>query len=448
MDTPDPRIADGISAVMAAAGALPRRDDLQREISYIAAASARGYFLPDEDETVRLRYMQYLAVRTALLETVESLAAAAGNPSRDWSVRLPAFVTAFAAACLLLRAGRFVTDLALAHPVLWMKLDEDDLRLGLPRKSFTRFYKAFVSPAALSRFHAASEFYHGQRAEIAALAADPVLLPVVALLAEEEEWIEPRRRDGLKRHLAYRVFSFRRRHRSAWKKVMFGMFEVAGTAIAELRQPGVKPSGAPKRLTPDLREELMAVMRPGDVCVTRHDDALSNLFLPGFWPHAVLHLGTSGERTALGVAAVRQGGGDPCRFLEAKKDGVRFRLAEETLAVDACLVLRSPLESGDLARAIGRAMEHEGKLYDFLFDFRNTGRLACTGVIYQGFHGIGPVAFRLKEVSGRLCLPAEDLLDQALECGFHVVASCGIGEKPLLLAGAAEAAFRASRRSL
>jgi hypothetical protein len=201
-------------------------------------------------------------------------------------------------------------------------------------------------------------------------------------------------------------------------------------------------------LTPDSREQLLASLRPGDVCVTRHDDALSNLFLPGFWPHATLYLGSDEERRALGVVVSPEIGaraGGRIRFLESKKDGVRFRQAEETLSVDACVVIRPSLEESDLARAIGRAMEHEGKLYDFLFDFRTSDRLACTEVIYRGFHGIGPVAFTLKEVTGRKCLPAEDLLDQALACGFTIHGTTGLEGNSVLFGEAAERAFRATR---
>jgi hypothetical protein len=90
-------------------------------------------------------------------------------------------------------------------------------------------------------------------------------------------------------------------------------------------------------------------------------------------------------------------------------------------------------------------MEHEGKLYDFLFDFRTSDRLACTEVIYRGFHGIGPVAFELKEVSGRKCLPAEELLDQALACGFRLHATTGLEGDSVLFGAAAEKAFRATR---
>lgn len=444
----DEGLARSASAVLAAARAMPDVDAIAVELQQIAAAQARGYFLPDEDESVRLRYLQYLGVRSALTGILETVAADTGSEGGDEVGRLPAFVTAFAASCVLVRATKFLTDLALAHPVLWRKLDEEDLRIGLPRKTFTRLYRASASPRSLARFREAVEFYQEHRREIAGLAEDPVVGPVVALMAGEEKRIDPRRREAVWRHLVYRWFSFRRRHRSAWRQVMFGFFEVAGSAIAELRQPGIKPSGAPKRLGACAREELLETLRPGDVCVTRHDDALSNLFLPGFWPHATLYLGRVEERLALGVVVpqeIESRAGDRIRFLESKKDGVRFRPAEETLAVDACVVLRPPLEEAGLARALGRAMEHEGKLYDFLFDFRTSDRLACTEVIYRGFHGIGPVQFRLKEVSGRKCLPAEDLLDQALACGFTIHATVGLEGDSVLFGEAAERAFRATR---
>ncbi|OYV07621.1 MAG: hypothetical protein CFE26_00060 [Verrucomicrobiales bacterium VVV1] len=439
-------IARSVSAVLAAARAMPVAEDLGPELQQIEMAEARGYFLPDEDESVRLRYLQYLGVRTALLEIPISLAPGSGE--KDWISRLPSFVTAFAAACVLVRATRFLTELAVAHPVLWKKLDEEDLRIGLPRKTFTRLYRASASPESLARFRAAAEFYHEHRKQISGLSEDSVVGPVVALLGEEEALIDRRKRGAVWRHLVYRWFSFRRRHRSAWRQVMFGLFEAGGSAIADLRQPGIKPSGAPKRLSPSVRDELLATLRPGDVCVTRHDDALSNLFLPGFWPHATLYLGSAEERRAIGVvlpSEIETRATGPIRFLESKKDGVRFRPAEETLAVDACVVLRPSLQSAELARAIGRAMEHEGKLYDFLFDFRTSDRLACTEVIYRGFHGIGPVSFQLKEVSGRKCLPAEDLLDQALACGFTIHATTGLEGDSVLFGDAAERAFRATR---
>ncbi len=428
----------GAAAVLAAAAAVPSAEALARELACAEAAVARGYFLPDEEEAVRLRYSQYLSVRAALLATLAELEAAAGRAEGDWRERLPVFTTAFAAGCVLMRATRFIVDLAGGRPVVWKKLDEPDALRGIPRKSFTGLYRAATAPATAARFIAAADFYFANRTVIRELAGDPGLGRVVALLEDEEPSIERRRRDLLKRQLSYRWFSFLRRHRSAWRQVMFGIFELSGRAISELRQPGVKRTGEPKRILPEMRAELARRVRPGDVFVTRHDDALSNLFLPGFWPHAALCLGDGH-----GFVETPDASG---WFLEAKKDGVRFRPAAETLGVDALVVIRPPLEGGDLETALRRAAAHAGKPYDFLFDFRSSDRLACTEVVYRGMHGIGPVRFELREVGGRLCLPAEDLLDQALDCGFRIVAAAGLGAGGILSGTRAEIAFHGSRQ--
>lgn len=437
----DDRISRGVATVLAAAQSLPQERDLQAELAVIDAACARGYFLPDEDDLVRLRYLQYLKLRVGLLESLEELAGEAGSHPRDWSLKLPAFATAFAAACLLFRATRFLTGLAETRPLLWKKLDEADARHGIQWQTFSRLYRDSASPRSLLRFQLAADYYARQRDGIRALAGDPRYAELVALLEEEEPWIERRRSEAVKRHFLYRLFSFQRRHRSVWRQVMFGLFKGAGSMIAELNQPGVKPRGTGKRITPALRDEILTTVRAGDVFVTRHDDAVSNWFLPGFWPHAALYIGSAAERAALGLSD----GGD-ARFLESKKDGVRFRAAEETLEVDALVVLRPPLQGADLSDALRRAMAHAGKGYDFLFDFRASDRLACTAVIYRGFHGVGAVAFQLRETSGRLCLPAEDLIDQALACGFEVVAAAGVGCEQVLQGAEARAALVASRK--
>jgi hypothetical protein len=440
-------LARGVSAVMAAAEAIPEPGDLTDELGCVEAASGRGYFLPDEEELIRLRYSQYLSLRAALSETLGGLGEIAGRGAVEWRDRLPVFATAFAAACVLMRADRFLIDLAAERPVVWKKLDEEDVRSGIPRKTFTAVYKAVSDPVNARRFLIAADFHEKHRDGILELADDPVAGPVVGLLVAEEQWIGRRKRDALKRVVSYRWFSFLRRNRSAWKKVMFGFFEASGRAVAELRQPGIKPSGAPKRITGGLREEVLKLVKPGDVFVTRHDDALSNLFLPGFWPHAALYLGTPEdlERMGIRMPAGETGG---AWFLESKKDGVRVRPAEETLQVDAFVVLRSPLEETDLADAIRRSASHAGKGYDFLFDFRTADRMVCTEVIYRGFHGTGPVRFHLKEVGGRLCLPAEEFLDQAMDGGFRIIVTGGLRGDVLLTENDADEAFRETRKPL
>ncbi len=432
----------GVPAILAAEAALPLRHELAAEVVILEATQARGYFLPDEDDAVRMRFRQYLGIRAALLETLEALTVETGYMASGWERQLPGFVAAFACACVLMRADRFLVDLAANRPVVFKKLDEEDRAAGVRRKTFTRIYRAMSNPLNAVRFLMAADFYRSHRAEIAELAGDPVVGRVVGMLHGEEEWIDRRRRDAVKRQVAYRRYTFLRRGRSAWKKVMFGMFEVSGRAVADLRQPGVKAAGAPKRITAEMRDAVLRRARPGDVFVTRHDDALSNLFLPGYWPHAALYLGTAEEAAELGVGLPAGGRW----FLEAKKDGVLVRPAEETMQVDALVVARSPLKGEELGTALRRALANEGKPYDFLFDFRTADRLVCTEVVYRGFHGVGPVRFALREVGGRLCLPAEEFLNQAMDCGFRVVVAAGLQADRVMTGMRAELAFHHSRQ--
>lgn len=441
----DPAVAHAAAAVLAAVDSF-EGGPAGREV--LAAAEARGYFTPGEDERIRARYRSFLAGRAALLEALAGMEKSCGSKENQWLQRLPAFVVALAAACVLLRGARQTIEIARTSRLLRKKLDEADACHGIPRKTFTRIYRAATNPRRLLQFSDALELYRAHHAEVHAAGPAGRYGELIGCLDGWIAAIPPL--DGAKIFsdwARYRWFSFRRRHHSAWKRAVFGIFEDAGCRIADLRQPGHRPG--PKRVTAELREAALELARPGDVFITRHDDALSNLFLPGFWPHGAFHFGSEAQRRELGLPIdLPPEASDPARFLEAKKDGVRFRPAEETLAVDRFVILRPPLEPADIAAALERAARHAGKLYDFVFDFRKSDRLVCTEVIYRAYHGEGGLDFQLIESGGRLCLPAEALLDQALEQGFRIVATANLGGGGLLTGTAAETALHSARAGL
>ena len=218
---------------------------------------------------------------------------------------------------------------------------------------------------------------------------------------------------------------------SAGRNIVFSVFEMMGSDIADLKIPFVKPPRAPKRVTPETIESIRKVLRPGDVFVTRHDDAMSNVFLPGFWPHSALWLGAQ-----------------DADILEAKKDGVLLRDIEETLQVDAFTVIRPKLDGADISKALSRARTHVGKLYDFIFDFRTTDRLVCTEVISRTYNAIGSIDFKLIEQAGRHCLSAEELLNQGIgNDWFEVVALYGVGGNEMLSGEAAKVQLAQSFKS-
>lgn len=423
-------------SVRGLAMAAPVRDAMVRELGDAAAAEERGYFFPDEDDRVRRVFAGYLSIRVSLLEAIDAMQPVYGElaereevSDEDWRQCLRAFVVGFAAAAILVRMGTYIVDLAAKRPVVWKKLDEAESRYGIPRKSFTEVYKKLGSTRRMWRFHEALLFYEVHREDVGGMADDPVVGELVEVLRAEESFLSYRKRDYLKRKLGYGLHAFKRRNMSGYKQVMFHMLKLSGSTIAELRQPFVKPAWQGKRVTKDVMERVRPLMHAGDILVTRHDDAMSNLFLPGFWPHAALYIGSLEERDELGLGRDVKEGCDRegvC-FLESKKDGVLFRPMEETMQVDAFMVLRPQLEQAQIVEALMRAMSHEGKLYDFSFDFCMADRLACTELIYRGYHSVGDVSFELHRHSGRSCISAEDLIAQALNSGhFEKVLDYGV----------------------
>ena len=281
------------------------------------------------------------------------------------------------------------------------------------------------------KFHEAWHFYDTNRSEIHRLRNEPDLGPIVRLLIAEEPLMETRRRNYWKHRIRYRLHSLRRRNRSGFEHTMFHIFELGGRTISELRDPTQGIRKKPKRVTQGICEALKDQFEPGDIIITRHHDALSNVFLPGFWPHGALYVGEQ-HRTG--------------HVVEARKDGVKIRDIEDTLSVDAFLILRVQVAREFKLAAAQAALSHVGKLYDFAFDFRQSDRLACTAVIYRSWHGQAGIHFELGEESGRLCLSAENLISQALDSnGFDIFAYFGPSCEEISYKEEATARFQADR---
>ncbi|MEM7455532.1 MAG: YiiX/YebB-like N1pC/P60 family cysteine hydrolase [Planctomycetota bacterium] len=404
---------------------LPTPAQFESMMAVAEQAAKRGHFMPDEDEQVRSLFACYLRTRAGLTTTLRELEPLLlGSNQVQGSERLRVFAVAFCTACMLLRSARALVDGCRKNRVIWKKLDEAEPRYGIPRKQFTQIYRSLTSPRNAWIFLTGVEYADENAEQLSRLEEDPVVGPAIRLLQQERPFIETSRRQYASGRLKYRWHSFLRRHNSGFKKFTFALFKMSGSLIAEMRLKWKR-----KRVTPGVRRKIAKILEPGDIIITRHDDAASNLFLPGFWPHGALYIGTAAQRAELNVSMTEERQSrseDPVCVLEARKDGVLFRQLEDTFSVDAFTVLRPKLESCHLREALTRAITHEGKKYDFEFDFRRSDRLVCTEVIYRGYHGIGPINFGLTTRAGRVCLSAEDLLDCAVDDGlFEVVAVYG-----------------------
>lgn len=424
---------DAARTLRASYAALPSPREMAALKADSKKAQARGYYDPIEDERLREVYASYLAMRTAIWQTIQTLKPRFRRYKKGRALtegELQAFGIAFCGAEIIVRTGEYLIGLARERDIVWKKLDEAELRYGLKRKSFTRLYRQLTSNFTMRRFYQARDYFDTHRDIVMGAMEAEALKPVAEILTTLN-LPSASRGDHLRRYRRFVNFSLRRRSISAGRNTMFALFEATGSDIAELKIPLVKNIGAPKRVTPDVIKRLKFELQPGDVFITRHDDAMSNLFLPGFWPHGALYIDSAETRQMRGIAEVSDGykhsTADDINILEAKKDGVLLRPIEETLQVDAFVVLRPKLSQSQINQALSKGLSHAGKLYDFIFNFATSDRLVCTEVIYRAYHGIGPIDFTLSTKAGRKCLSAEDFLNQAVKNDwFEVVLLYGV----------------------
>jgi hypothetical protein len=201
-------------------------------------------------------------------------------------------------------------------------------------------------------------------------------------------------------------------------------------------------------LTLDQCNAFAPKLQPGDIAVSRQNWFLSNIALPGFWPHAMLYLGTAKELVAYldGDDEVKkwvatqtekvdafskllekrypekwrqyaegkdlQGNG-PIRIMESISEGVSFTAFQHAFGVDYLGVMRPRTSKLEKAKAIEHAFKYQGRPYDFDFDFFSDSSLVCTELVYKSY---APAAdqkglkMELVDVAGRRTLPANEIV--------------------------------------
>jgi len=98
--------------------------------------------------------------------------------------------------------------------------------------------------------------------------------------------------------------------------------------------------------------------------------------------------------------------GDGFAVIEAIGEGVIFTSFEQSVGeADAVAVLRPTLSQEELSEAIGRALSHYGKEYDF--DFETTDRLVCTELIFRAYDGLLEIP-AMRFIMGRPRIAASD----------------------------------------
>lgn len=382
--------------------------------------SRRGFFTPTEDEQTRHLLVSYWHSRNALFELVSSL----HNVERFTADEQPlALMIAYAGALALVDVARFLRESFHHRPVVRVKLNEPEPYFGIPEGTYDLVQKSLTSPVHAWHLYHAAMFVRDRKADLVARSAGHTdFQQILEIILRLQHRIDVSADRYVVMRTRVRARSLRTKlSRDLLGRALYGLQKCVSRLIADrFIKPGHQP-----HLPPNIETEIEQLLRPGDVIIVRKEHAFTNYFLPGYWPHAALYLGSADDLRDLGLhehANLRSrwealqsiDPTRPRRVLESMKDGVRVRSIANPFRSDAMAVIRPQLTPPQIAAAIGRGFFHADKPYDFDFDFARSDRLVCTEVVYRAFEGIGGLRFPLTRRAGRLTLSAEDLLQKAI----------------------------------
>jgi hypothetical protein len=228
-----------------------------------------------------------------------------------------------------------------------------------------------------------------------------------------------------------------------FKKAVSNAWYPAQKKVALLMGDTRVRRGATYLITEKQQEEMDKALLPGDIMISRKNWHLSNVGLPGFWPHAILYIGAEDKfNEFFDDSAVKElvsslvkkdvsfgeylaekyptrwkrytKGTDSGKYrvIEACKPGVILNSLSGAFG-DYMAAVRPKLDKKAKAQAIIEAFSHLDKPYDYNFDFATDNKLVCTELVwrcYRPAEGKEGLKLKLVDMAGRKTLPANEIV--------------------------------------
>lgn len=386
-------------------------EKLDLEIAAAMRREGRTHLTQGEDDRVRWHFVTFLSYRAALLRMVAIYSGFESAPTPELKARC--FLTGYAAAAVVFDASLAVVTRYHDRPDLRAKLNEADAAWDLEPRMFEALYYAVADERHKELFDEFAQYFDHRRLDW----RERRLLP-----PDQLAWIERRIKEATDRihkspfgSTGAFVSRILNQVRQDSYSPVYKVQSMVSTMIGDIRISSRAPL-----ITPELIKETAPKLEPGDILIERRNWFLSNAFLPGFWPHGALYVGTPEDLKALGIAdhpVVREKWaeyttpdheGHPPAVIEAMSEGVLFTSLEHSIHCDYLAVFRPRLTKEQKAEAIVNGFRHQGKPYDFEFDFETTDKIVCTEVIYRSYGD--SLKFPLVTIMGRKTLPALEMV--------------------------------------
>lgn len=354
----------------------------------------------DERQMLREAWMQILS-KQAELHSIELEMEKFHSQEKDtflkedyFTLKYAAYMAQYRTAIEFIRAMRTVPT---ADKVLNERFDE----FKLDRQTFADFKFEYLN---LQKFTQ----YSGHK--LAALSEKNESSPLNDSINEDEDYI-----DKFNRYKGT-IYTIKNAGKISGH-ILFKLYFPIQKAISEWMGDERVARGNEFLISDEQIKTIHKKLNPGDVLIERREWYLSNIGLPGFWPHAALYIGRPEERKELNadpevIAWVKSEGiesgsfeelleskfpavykeslgadetAHDYRVLEAMSEGVVFTSLEHSADADSLAAIRPRLANVDIAKGLLTALKYKGRPYDFNFDFRTDAEVVCSELVFYAY---------------------------------------------------------------
>jgi hypothetical protein len=380
----------------------------------------RSFTNQADNDDVRELMRRFITYRQALLRIIWKYQRCADIEKDE--LRLRAFLLDFTAASMLYQASLKFVHLFDRSSDAVAKLNEPEPNWGVPPGLYDTIRHNLASPDNIRMFGIARRYYHQDHVQnlftVHGLSVSAPYDRFHAAISDAEKTIRETDDSVSEKIIEVAVTDLGR----LFHRVQYETQSAVSTWIGDfkIREPRTGES----LIDEDQLVKLAAVLQPGDILLERRNWYLSNAFLPGYWPHGAVYVGTADDLRERGLDqneyvrnhwdefAVGDPEGHQHVIIEAVSEGVIFSSLEHSIGgADSAAVLRPRVSEEEKNEAIARAFSFAGRAYDFEFDFETTDMLVCTEVVFRTYGGnSGPISFPLQKIMGRQTMPAINLV--------------------------------------
>lgn len=350
------------------------------------------------------------------------------NPLEHEGLNSRAFLIAYTSLVLQVRHGLTLVSSVGNNRNLETWLDEAHPELGLNTRSYFQFRQGLTRPDTLMRLNAGFGYLQildkagrlqGERERRLVEIATENYREAMISLGKKPEVVADNPLDY------FEATAF-----TGW----FPLQKAIAVGMSEIRTTGRENFVSEADVATAYKK-----LEPGDVLLERRNWYLTNVGLPGFWPHAAYYTGSLADLDAYfvgeEVTAITNGLSlsqylkekfpavhakyqancehDPCRVIEAVGEGVILNSLEHSARADYLAALRPKQSKADKLGSLLRAFGHFSKPYDYDFDFITDTAIVCSELVYKCVQPTAEhkgVRFNLVTTSGRLVLPPNNII--------------------------------------